>query len=60
MDVQDVRQGFFNSIRRVDDPTYVKEDVPYDTEEQGRARFERKVLTYVAGAGERHILRRKK
>jgi len=60
MDAREIRKEFFKSIKRVDRPRYVEEEVLYDTEQQGRKRFERKVFTHVVGASDRHILLRSK
>ena len=57
MSPTEIREEHRQSTRKV---RYVREEIPYDTEEQGRVRFERKVLTYVVGASDRHVLRRRK
>lgn len=58
MDPRDVRRGFFNAVRRIDKPVYVRDLLPEDTMEQIARAHRRKYGTYVFTEGERYIGRR--
>lgn len=52
MSPQDIRKGFFDAVRKATSPVYVREEVLFETEDQGRVRFERKVLSIPVSMGE--------
>jgi hypothetical protein len=60
MDAKEVQREFLSSIRRVDKPKYVREELPQETDEVKRRQYNRKYLSYVAGVSETHIRRRPK